>query len=253
MSQTKEIQKFVMLSYARCGSNMLKAMLNEHPQITCFGEIFNPAYGKGYLKWVDKSFLKRLSHKYLREYCIENYLNDICAIQTTDDTQAVGYKVMYPGQFARYPYFRDYWKINEFKIIRLTRHNLLRRYLSSKIANKEYLWSSSNYRGRLVTIPVDLDDLKRSINCLESIDCQIDTLAEEFQYLKVSHEQIVSNRMSSLRNIFEFLGVDRDKAEKIEPRTVKQNPGKLNMLIENYEEVREVLVGSQYEWFLEES
>jgi hypothetical protein len=252
MSQSKEIQKFVMLSYARCGSNMLKAMLNEHPQITCFGEIFNPAYGKGYLKWVTKSFLRRLSHKYLRDYSIETYLNDICKIQTTGDTQAVGYKVMYPGQFERYPNFRDYWKFNKFKIIRLTRYNLLRRYLSSKIANKESRWSSSNYRGRQITIQLDLDDLKRSINCLESIDCQIDSLAQEFQYLNVSHEQIVSNRKSSLRNIFEFLGVDIDQTEKIEPRTVKQNPGKLNMLIENYDEVREALAGSQYERFLEE-
>ena len=253
MSQTKEIQKFVMLSYARCGSNMLQAMLNEHPQIKCFGEIFNPTYGKGYLKWVNKSFLRRLSHKYLREYCIETYLNGICNIQTKDDTQAVGYKVMYPGQFERYPNFRDYWKFNKIKIIRITRYNLLRRYLSSKIANKECRWSSSNYRGGLITIPVDLHDLKRSINCLETIDCQIDTLAEEFQYLRVSYEQIVSNSKSSLRNIFEFLGVDVDQTEKIEPRTVKQNPGKLNMLIENYDEVREALVGSQYEWLLEES
>ncbi len=252
MSQSKEVQKFIMLSYARCGSNMLKAMLNEHPQITCFGEIFNPAYGKGYLKWVNKSFLRRLSHKYLRDYSIENFLNDICTIQTTGDPQAVGYKIMYPGQFERYPNFRDHWKINEFKIIRLTRHNLLRRYLSSKIANKESRWSSSNYRGRQISITLDLDDLKRSINCLESIDCQIDTLAQEFQYLNVSHEQIVLNRKSSLQNIFEFLGVDINQTEKIEPRTVKQNPGELNMLIENYDEVRDALAGGQYERFLEE-
>ena len=206
MSPKKEIQKFVLMSYARCGSNMLQALLKEHSQITCYGEIFNPSYGKGYLKWVDKSIFRRLSNKFLRDYAIETYLNNISTIPVQAGSQAVGYKVMYPGQFERYSNFRDHWKSNNFKIIRLTRNNLLRRYLSSKIANKEYRWSSKDYRGQSVAIRVDVVDLKRSINCLESIDCQIDTLAEEFQFIRVSHEQIVSNRESSLRSIFEFLG-----------------------------------------------
>ena len=252
MSQKIEIQKFVLLSYARCGSNMLQAMLKEHPQITCYGEIFNPAYGKGYLKWVNQSLLRRLSNKYLRDYCIESYLNSICAIPAQAGPYAIGYKIMYPGQFERYQNFRDYWKTNNFKIIRLTRHNLLRRYLSSKIANKEYRWSSSSFRGKLVNITVDVNDLKRSLNCLESIDCQIDTLAEEFQFLRISHEQIIANRKNTLRGVFKFLGVDTDEAENIEPTTVKQNPGKFNKLIKNYDEVRKALMGSQYEWLLDE-
>ncbi len=253
MSQGKGLQRFVVLSNARSGSNMLQSMLDEHPQVTCFGEAFNPSYGKGYANWVCKSFLRRMSDKYLRDYCMGAYLDSLCTVESRGDIRAVGFKVLYPGQFNRCPSFRHYWQTHEFKIVRLIRRNLLRRYVSSMIANKENRWSASEHRGERVTVMVDIDDLHRAFSRMEAKNRGSDALANEFQNIMVDYEQLVSNRDGIMRNIFEFLGVGEDEAAIVAPRTAKQNPEKLDMLIENYDEVRAALMGSQYEWFLEES
>ena len=80
------MQRFVLLSNARSGSNMLQSMLDKHPQIVCYGEVFNPMYGKGYVKWVKKSFLRRLAEKYIRDFCVENYLNTLSDVPSSGIT-----------------------------------------------------------------------------------------------------------------------------------------------------------------------
>ena len=231
---------------------MLQSMLDGHSQIKCFGEVFNPSYVQGFNNWAKRSLLRRTLQKYLRNYCIEIYLNNLSTITPRGDIKAIGFKVMYPGQFNRYPNFRYYLQEHEFKIIRLYRNNTLRKYVSTRIANKENLWSASENRGHKIKVKISIEDLLHYLSRMMIIKTSTDSLANEYQHLMVDYEKLVSNRESTLKNIFRFIGVDENKAEHIKPKTVKQNPGKLNMLIENYDEIREALAGSNFEWMLEE-
>jgi LPS sulfotransferase NodH len=251
--QETGLQRYVVLSSARSGSNMLKSLLDAHPQVECLGEIFNPVYGPGYKKWVQKSRVRHILNKYARNYCVESYLDSLFTKNPQRNSpRALGFKVMYPGQFNRCSLFPYYWQEHEFKIVRLTRRNLLRRYLSGRIACLENVWSAPEHRGKQVTIKLDIDDLIRSIHRMETINMSIDALANEFQNVMVDYEQLVADRTPAMRRIFEFIGVSATEAEHIKSGTARQNPDKLIDLIQNYDEVYEALENTPYEWFLVE-
>ena len=174
------------------------------------------------------------------------------SLRPKDNTRATGFKVIYPGQFDRWSDFRYYWRTYDFKIISLIRHNLLRKYLSSKIANLEDAWSAQEHRGKTVSVKVDVSDLKRVIARMDTVYRLIDTLTVEFQGIQVSYEELSSNRESVMRTISRFLGIKEFEADTLKARTVKQNPARLEELIENYDEVCSALHNTQHEWFLED-
>jgi LPS sulfotransferase NodH len=250
--QDKQLVKFVVLTQARTGSNMLVSMLDNHPEIRCIGEVFNPHSTFGYENWLRKSPLRQITNSYMRDYCVEKYLDSLFALKTKDNTRAVGFKVIYPGQFDRWSNFRYYWQTYDFKIISLVRHNLLRKYLSSKIANLEDVWSAQADRGKIVSVKVDVGDLKREIARMDTIYRLIDTLTIEFRGIQVSYEELSTSRESVMKAILQFLEIKEFDADTLKARTAKQNPYRLDELIENYDEVRSVLRNTQHEWFLEE-
>lgn len=233
---------------------MLKSLLDSHPQVECLGEIFNPVYGPGYKKWVQQSRVRHILNKYSRNHCVESYLDSLFARRPhpKESPKAVGFKVMYPGQFNRCSIFPYYWQEHEFKIIRLTRRNLLRRYLSGRIACLEDVWSAPEHRGKQMSIKLDINDLMRNIHRMETINTSIDALANEFQNIMVDYEQLVADRTNVMTGVFEFLGVSQTDAEKIKAGTARQNPDKLNDLIQNYEEVYGALKNTPYKWCLAE-
>lgn len=251
MNETHQVN-FVILTQARTGSNMLVSLLNNHPEIQCIGEALNPNSSFGYEKWVQKSPFRKITNKYLRDYSVESYLDSILAVKSQQNIQASGFKIIYPGQFDRWSNFRYYWRTHNFKVISLIRHNLLRKYVSSKIANVEDTWSAQKHRGKVVSINIDISDLNRQIIRFETIYKLIDSLTIEFRGIKISYEELSTNKEACLQKISDHLGTKDFNLETLSTKTVKQNPAKLDELIENYDEVCGALNHTQYEWFLDE-
>ena len=252
-SPAQPIVNFAVLTQARTGSNMLVSMLDAHPEIRCFGEVFNPCSAFGYENWLRKSLLRQTANRYIRDYCVERYLNSLFLVSPNEQTRAIGFKVIYPGQFDRWSNLRCYWRSNDFKIISLIRHNLLRKYVSSKIANLENAWSAQVPRARTVSIKVDVHDLERAIARMELIYELIKTITVEFRGIQISYEELCSDRQAVMTTITPFLGVKEAEADWLNAKTVRQNPASLEQLIENYDEVRSALGSSRHDWFLEES
>lgn len=251
-SQQEKLVKFVVLTQARTGSNMLVSMLDKHPEVRCIGEAFNPVSAFGYENWMKKSRLRKVANKYIRDYCVQAYLDSLFSVRSNENIRAAGFKLIYPGQFDRWSSFRYYWRTYDFKIISLIRRNLLRKYVSSQIANLEGVWSTQKRRDEKVHINIDLNDLKRSLARTEAIYKLIDTLTVEFRGVQVSYEELSSDRANAMKSMFQFLGIKEFDSETLTAKTVKQNPEKLDMLIENYDEVYSALRNTKYEWCLEE-
>ena len=250
-SQDEGLVKFIVLTQARTGSNMLVSMLDNHPEVRCFREAFNPHSVFGYENWLQKSSLRQIANRYIRDYSVEKYLESLLAVSPKDNTRAIGFKVIYPGQFDRWHNFRCYWRTHDFKIISLIRHNLLRKYLSSRIANLEDAWSAQQHRGSTLSVKLDVSDLKREMARMDTIYRLIDTLTVEFRGIQVSYEQLSADREGVMRTLFQFLGIKEFEADTLKAKTAKQNPASLEELIENYDEVRAALHNTKYEWFLE--
>lgn len=102
MSANPDVERFAIISGARSGSNMLRSLLESHPGVECLGEIFNPNYGAGYARWRQKSSVRKLRHRYLRDHCVELYLDTLFNVPASKSSlRAKGFKVMYPGQYNR--------------------------------------------------------------------------------------------------------------------------------------------------------
>jgi LPS sulfotransferase NodH len=251
-SQEENVVNFAVLTQARTGSNMLVSILDNHPEVKCFGEILNPRSAFGYENWLRKSPVRQLTDRYLRDYCHEKYLYSLCAVGPNDHKRAVGFKIIYPGQFDRWSSIRYYWRTHDFKIISLIRHNLLRKYLSSKIANLEEAWSAKEDRGKIVRIKVDISDLERVLARMDTVYRLINDITVEFDGIQISYEELISDRETVMRTISQFLGIQPFEKGMLKAKTVKQNPAALEELIENYDEVCSALRDTQYEWFLKE-
>ena len=244
--------KFMVLTQARTGSSMFTSMLDSHPNIKCFGEVFNPGSNFGYKHWQSKSYKRRIADKYLRDYNIEKYIDSLLSVEPEDNTQAVGFKVIYPGQFDRWPNLRCYCRENDFKVISCIRKNLVRKYISSKIANYEGVWTTQERREERVSLNVDVNDLSRYLDRVETIYQLIDTLTVEFRGIQVSYEELSSNRESIMIEVLQFLGIEELEIQELKAKTVKQNPERLDQIIENYDEVSSFLNKTRHKWCLEE-
>ena len=173
-------------------------------------------------------------------------------VRPEEHTRAVGFKVIYPGQFDRWSNLRYFLRTYDYKIISLIRQNLIRKYVSSKIANLEGVWSAQEHRGKRLSIKVDVSDLLREISRMETLYRLIETLTVEFRGIQISYEELSSNRDSVMREIFQFLGIKEFEVEALKAKTVQQNPERLNQIIENYDDVYSALRNTRYEWCLEE-
>ncbi len=250
--ENRVTQKFVILTSARSGSNMLKSLLDSHPHVECLGEIFNPAYGPGYANWSKRSSVRRLLGRLAHDHNVERYLDFISTKASTKTVLAArGFKVMYPGQFHRCGIFPRYWQEHDFKVVRLTRRNLLRRYVSAKIASIENIWSAKENRGMDIKIKVDIEDLHYHLLRMETLNKSIDALAREFPHLFVDYEDLIEDQACSMRRIFQFLGTDEGIAAEIRASTARQNSGPLQAIVENYDAVCEALEGGPYARFIE--
>ncbi len=252
ITQAESSSRFVILTQARTGSNMLSSMLDAHPAVRCFGEAFNPGSSFGYENWVQKSLLRKFCNRFLRDYCVETYLDSLLSVKPSDNLRSIGFRVIYPGQFDRWSNFRYYWRTHDFKIISLVRRNLLRKYVSSIIASSEGVWSTQEHRGAAARVEVDLEHFRRNIKRMETIYQLIDTLTIEFRGIQVSYEELSSNGDSIMKTLLEFLGVEEVNVDAMKSKTAQQNPERLSELIANYEEVASALSNTQYGWFLEE-
>ena len=247
----REVCRFVILANGRSGSNMLVTTLDEHPNVQCVGEVFNPGSSFGYEKWARKSLRRRIADRYARDYSIESYLDSCCVRDPRSRTHAVGFKVIYPGQFDRWASLRYSWRKHNFRVISLFRRNLLRKYISSKIARRDGTWSSSEKRDAAIRIRFDLTEFKREVARMEAIYALLDSLTLEFRGIRIVYEELLQDYVSGIQEVLRFLEVSDAEADSIKPRTVRQNPSRISDLIENYDEILLALRGTTYEEFLE--
>lgn len=254
MEQRKSHTNFVILTQARTGSTMLQTMLNSHPEIECFGEVFNPAVSNGYEKWKDRFFLRRLANKYIRDYAVEKYLTSLASPGSEKPLSAIGFKVIYPGQFDRWSGLRYFWRTRDFKVVSLIRKNILRKYLSSRIANIEGKWSAKEARSKNknISVVVDTRDMMRYIDRVSRIYESIGQLTQEFRGIKITYEDLSSNKEVVITQVLDYLGNIELHENALRATTVKQNPERMDQIIENYEEVCSVLRGTKYESCLED-
>jgi LPS sulfotransferase NodH len=228
-----EYRKFVIISDARTGSTLLMALLDNHPEIIAKGELF-----KQLLDRTTPDIWKDLFRKRSKKI------------------KWVGFKLFYDHPWNSGE--RKVWDLIEqdknIVIIQLVRHNKVRSYVSKQIGLKTKLWTEGINKPNTLT----LEDKKVNIDprkCIENIE-EIDRLEfqtkERFRDHKIIpmiYEELSADKNKAMNRIYKDLNVT---VMEIQTNLKKQNPEKLQDLVLNYEELRNYLSNTRWDFCLEE-
>lgn len=223
----------MILCQGRTGSSHLVSLLDSHPDVRCFGELFtNDQRARGPL-------YRSSGHDDVHEYAAE--------LTVGIDARAVGLKL--PVNSVRaHPASLTLLEDRELRVIRLFRRNLLAQYVSRRLQNTtgvgQSLWGSyGDTRVRL--------DPATCLEVFESMGSQermLDDAARHNPVRRLAYEDLVAGR--DLDELQRFLGVEPRPLSSWFER-LRTRP--LNEVVENWDEVESTLRPTRYAPFLEDA
>ena len=263
----------ILLARQRSGTNALRQILGSHPAIFCTPEVFHarPALesGTGLAERVNFfRFLARNPERYVaravsperQAALFETFLGFVA--RTTARPHVV-IDVKYnsthhfdgPWQIAATgPAFLGLVKQHGLRVLRLTRENHLRYYLSSTKARLTRDWVGKPASGDAV-LKLDVGEMLRVLEQCQREDAVIDRALGGYpELIAVEYADLFPVNdgppaREPLARIANWLSVDPDLLDGV-PKLRKQSSLPLSETIENYAEVEVALRGTPFERFL---
>lgn len=245
--------RFMILGQARCGSNLLRTLLNSHPNVRLNGELFSVS---GIRK---------------RPACQADpisYLNNEVFGVPGRQVDAVGFKLFY-YHLQQHDGFNDYSVFNPtvvkrilalrshiandyaVSILHLTRRNLLRTIVSRELAILKNEWVKRKDGAG----PAESQTLILSPSQLESQFCEmreweneVNQLYRHHRILNIEYETLVANTADVMSEVQAFLGL---KGQILKSKLKKQNTRNLRDTITNYDELLERFASTEWSHFFD--
>lgn len=191
MLDSPTMVRFVILCLGRSGSNHLQSMLDSHPSIRCFGEVFSdraPAHARVF---VNSSYHDPAA--YLEDLFREPGLG------------VVGFKLPMNSIRAEPRSAELVAADHDMRVIRLSRANLLAQLISRRLQRSTRISHSleGGYGGARVRI--DPDRAVRALELMEDDERELDTLAEGHPCHRILYEELGDE--SRLEDVQRFLDV----------------------------------------------
>jgi LPS sulfotransferase NodH len=225
-----QYRKFVVVSRARTGSNLLISLLNSHPQVDARGEMFRRMKGQSVESTLDQVFRRRPRR-----------------------IAAVGFKIFYyhPLDDHHSHVWDSLRDMDDLYVLHLKRHNVLRTVTSRKLAGGTDIWLDKGRGAGAKEKPAvrfSAQGLEEAFEQNEAWEADCDERFRNHEMMEIFYEDLVSGR-EVLDHIAGFLGV-RPHAMSTSLR--QQNPEELAALIANFEELRLHFQGSRWATFFDE-
>ena len=230
----------VMFHPGRCGSTVVGMLLNQHPKVKWAGEIFaqiKSKYGKESWVWERPYEMIRLRtnihlSKVFGMEVKKKHFNDV---------------KMSKKELAK---LLIRMKYNKFIIIK--RKNYLNKKVSSIVGRKIGKWNTNEkLEPPRVHVPVNykngrtiIDDFRDNDKFFESIN----DIFRKKDKLEISYEEDIKNDPKKAFNkIVKHIGISRVDV-KVETKKINDRP--VSDRISNFEQVRDCLRGTKYEWMV---
>jgi hypothetical protein len=202
--------KFVILSDGRDGSHLLVEIMNLHPEIHCEAELFNPRHKKKFkdpVKYIE-GFIPKDKH--------------------------FGFKLM--NHQIPNKEFIDYLKNNFDYFILCERRDLLRKFISHKIARKTKDWRifDENKKSKIKIKPSKEQILKYINEANEDYK----KTREMFKGKIVYFEDMIKD-YNKYNEVFEYLGLKKIDISPDKIKMKKQETRELKDILINYKELKD--------------
>lgn len=261
-------ERFVIFNFPRSGSNFLCTMLNQHPDILCHQEVFNPLriyYSKNFHTLSSEEgsisqedlFLGKvgLGSKWQRDIDPEKFL--IKLWQHNYGARAVGFN-LFPTHVPNMA--SSLIQDKNVKKVLLLRRNKVKCYVSRTIARKTNSWgqfsqgsSKNTAKNSVNQVYVDSKDLMK---WSQKYDQYFYSLRKKISnqdqvFFEVAYEDLAGAGSEPIKaQLLDFLGVPL-QIDALTPLSRKQNPDDLSELIINYDQLRNQLKGTSLEPLLD--
>jgi LPS sulfotransferase NodH len=245
---------FVLFGTQRTGTTLLYTLLDNHPNIVCFGEVFqdvdtpcHPTLGtKRYKSYIDMSVSRRVVDFVNRKYMISTYLGNIVSAL---EYEAKGFKFML-DQAKKYPEVLNILQQNRFKIIHIWRSNILKILVSRVKAEVTGIYVSQHIVDSS-KIHLDGESLIAHLKDIKTAQSELLEIIQglPLDYISIQYENFLTNREMELGKILDFLEVDNKF--NLTTYLTKINPDELIDVIANYGEIAGILRGTENEAYLE--
>lgn len=236
----ESLQKFVIIASARSGSNHTVALLDSHPKITCYSELFNP-----YLVCYGSKYYDSQKRWWLRNLLPKTFLESVW-YDTRYSSPQVGFKLVFDQDQSILKYLVEDPSI---KKIVLERKNLLKQYISLQIASRTRAWTSREGSYVCPLLIIDPAAFFHWRRCLERDYRKVRRWLRNQPYLEITYEQITgADRESVLSNLLKFIGVSANLG--LTSPLKKQNPDDLKLVVENYHELTQSLEAAKLDYLL---
>jgi LPS sulfotransferase NodH len=231
--------KFVIFTTQRTGSTFLKNYLNSHPEITCFGELFNkPKYC---LKVHQNQFYKRNHFNLFAKYKALPYLESMLI-----GNQAVGFKLMY-NQAKEISLTPCKMRTSDIKIIHLTRENFLKIYISRQMKKKTGVSHTKRSLDKKLKISLNCEQLIESIKKIQN-EVEYYNILLSKESLNIQYEHLFRDIEGETEKILNFLKIVPNGTMSCHLKKITSDA--LSDIIDNYDEVTSHLKNTPYEKFL---
>jgi len=252
-----ETTKFVILGTQRTGTTLIRTSLDSHPDILCCGEVFNLGRrpyrnDDGFWKYSNRSIYHRLRSGLFPRTVTKEYLEQLFLDQPY---YAVGFKFMLSHCKSR-PYILRLLTQYELKAVLVIRRNALKTLISRRTAAASGVYHISDtlkaksavrsWNARQIYL-----DSTSLLSELQSIVSERDQwrslVGKSFELFELVYEDYVKDHDSMNRKLQTFLNVNE---YPLESDLKKVNPDKLEQILGNFGEVRQILEGTKFEEFL---
>ena len=223
-------RKFVVVSRARTGSNLLISLLNSHPRVDARGELFRRMNGQSVESRLDGVFRRRPRR-----------------------IEAVGFKIFYyhPLDDHHSKVWDRLCAIDDLYVLHLKRRNVLRTLTSRKLAGSTDIWLDRGRGGSAKakpTVRFSVRGLEAAFEQNEAWEGSCDERFRDHEMMEIYYEELVNGR-DVPEHIAHFLGV---RPHAMSTALRQQNPEPLAALISNFDELRLHFQGSRWATFFDD-
>ena len=236
----------VMFHTGRSGSSVIADMLSRHPAIHWDGELFNYDLQLWRNKPRDRSIEVQRRIK-RRMNLFESSIYGIELLPTQ----------LKSGHIDTGPFITVLEDFGVQHFILLTRRNILRKIVSNLVARERGRWRlGSGETAPLTRIHVDITKLlmastKPLLDHMRDMQADYDTLRALLSSRRCLHlvyeDDVLGDPRCAYHKICGFLGVEHIELPVRHGRTT---PQPLNQIVQNFDEVQQVLAGTEFEWML---
>jgi LPS sulfotransferase NodH len=241
--------RFIILGRSRTGSNFLRGLISDNPQVISVGEIFR---NEDRIDWDSPHFSSNASVLAAYQSDPVTFINKYLFRKFPVDIKAVGFKLFY--YHAQNPPFNSIWKYLEEQksvhILHIKRRNLLQTHVSRLRAAQNDKWVNTNGENeQQVSVWVDPQACLKDFEQTQKWEKDAEQLFANHPLMEILYEDLSTDYTAILAMIQKFLGLDNVPGI---PRTYKQSSLPLSQSITNYAELKEYFKNSAYSVFFED-